>query len=376
MTTTAQPAAGTSLPSTSLTSGLVFCRNEADTADGTILAGSASVFGTPAYGTDADGRYKQFGSARQYWTLTSGNYGPEYTILHIVKFVSNSSSQMMSASDDNPPRDYQFSLNASGVPQFILFKETNSYVSTAAGPSAVNSSSPSAVVVRVRDNSGYYAGIYVDGSAGAEFAYGGTPETGANIELCSRVGASLLVSKLYFTAVWDRALSDSELTQLGSNPWSIFDESVSGATAEFTVTTADATFSGAGEVRPMASFSVTSAAATFSGSAFTGQAEADISAMTDDSTFSGSATGDTSSGTITTPALKNNTGTVLANETGITVYVYTPDTGALVVKKTGQTTNASGVLTVTDALIVASTLYRVVIVLGSGAEGMDKVTAA
>lgn len=105
-----------------------------------------------------------------------------------------------------------------------------------------------------------------------------------------------------------------------------------------------------------ASFGVTSADATFSGS--------------------GSAVGYVTQGVITTPALKNNTGTLLANETGVTVYVYTPATGALVVKKTGQTTNASGVLTVTDALIAASTLYRIVIVLGSGAEGMDKVTAS
>ena len=161
----------------------------------------------------------------------------------------------------------------------------------------------------------------------------------------------------------------------------ISDVSAGGASASFGVTSADATFSGSGEVRPMASFAVTSASATFSGSAYSGsaysgQSEASISATAGASIFSGSAVGYVTQGVITTPALKNNTGTLLANETGVTVYVYTPATGALVVKKTGQTTNASGVLTVTDALIAASTLYRIVIVLGSGAEGMDKVTAS
>lgn len=169
----------------------------------------------------------------------------------------------------------------------------------------------------------------------------------------------------------------SGLTRSGS--WDIgaweYSSGSSGASASFTVTTADATFSGSGEVRPMASFTVTAANATFSGSASSGEASASINATAANATFSGSASGDTSSGAITTPALKNNTGTVLANETGVTVYVYTPDTGALVVKKTGQATNASGVLTVSDALIVAGTLYRIVLVLGSGAEGMDKVTA-
>ena len=165
-----------------------------------------------------------------------------------------------------------------------------------------------------------------------------------------------------------------------SGSWDIgaweYSSGSSGASASFTVTTADATFSGSCEVRPMASFTVTAANATFSGSASSGEASASINATAANATFSGSASGDTSSGAITTPALKNNTGTVLANQTGITAYVYTPATGALVVKLTGQTTNGSGVMTFTDTSIVAGTQYRVVTVLGSGAEGMDKLTAS
>lgn len=78
--------------------------------------------------------------------------------------------------------------------------------------------------------------------------------------------------------------------------------------------------------------------------------------------------------TLATPPLKNNTGTLLANESGATVYVYAIG-GGHVVTKTGQTTDASGVMTITDAAISAGTQYRVVIVLASGAEGMDKLTA-
>lgn len=62
-------------------------------------------------------------------------------------------------------------------------------------------------------------------------------------------------------------------------------------------------------------------------------------------------------GTITTPALKNNTGTVLASISGWTVNVYNASTGALVVQKTGLSTNASGILTITDAAIVSGTSY-------------------
>lgn len=80
-------------------------------------------------------------------------------------------------------------------------------------------------------------------------------------------------------------------------------------------------------------------------------------------------------GTITTPPLKNNTGTVLASESDVTVHVYTA-AGAHVVTKTGQTTNGAGVMTINDAALVAATSYRIVIVLASGAEGMDTLLAA
>lgn len=61
--------------------------------------------------------------------------------------------------------------------------------------------------------------------------------------------------------------------------------------------------------------------------------------------------------TLSTPPLKNNTGTVLASLSGWTVNVYNVSTGALIVQKTGLSTDASGVLTITDAALTASTTY-------------------
>lgn len=162
----------------------------------------------------------------------------------------------------------------------------------------------------------------------------------------------------------------------GQSAVSLNAASASGASATVTGTTATPAFSGSAQVSPEASITVTAASPTFSGGASSGTAEATITATTTSPAFSGSATGDTSQGTLTLPVLKNNTGTILANETGATVHVYEVSTGNKVVTKTAQTTNGSGVMSVTDALIVAATQYRVVVVLGSGAEGLDKVTAA
>lgn len=78
--------------------------------------------------------------------------------------------------------------------------------------------------------------------------------------------------------------------------------------------------------------------------------------------------------TLTSSVLKNNTGTVLASAAA-TAYVSNPTTGALVVKKTGLTTNGSGVASFTDAALVASTSYRVVWqTTGDGAEGLETLT--
>ena len=91
-----------------------------------------------------------------------------------------------------------------------------------------------------------------------------------------------------------------------------------------------------------------------------------------------SATGELQSaavGTLTTPALKDNDGTLWASQTGATAYVYTL-AGAHVVTKSAQTTNAAGVMAIADAAIAAGTPYRVVFRLSGGAEGMETLMAA
>lgn len=65
----------------------------------------------------------------------------------------------------------------------------------------------------------------------------------------------------------------------------------------------------------------------------------------------------TANGTLTTPPLKNNSRTLMANISGWTVDVKNATTNTLVVRVTGLTTSALGVLTVTDPLIVTGTDY-------------------
>lgn len=91
-------------------------------------------------------------------------------------------------------------------------------------------------------------------------------------------------------------------------------------------------------------------------------------------TASATGTANTGSTQLILPALKNNTGMLLASISNITCHIYDVASGAKIVTKTAQSTDSQGVITLSDALLIAATPYRVVIILPSGAEGMGTVT--
>jgi len=80
-------------------------------------------------------------------------------------------------------------------------------------------------------------------------------------------------------------------------------------------------------------------------------------------------------GTLTTPQMANNTDTPLASEVGVVVNVYHPTTGALIVQKTGQTSDGSGVVVISDALIVPGVSYVYEVVLASNGRRLPTATA-
>lgn len=75
---------------------------------------------------------------------------------------------------------------------------------------------------------------------------------------------------------------------------------------------------------------------------------------------------------IVTEPLKNNTGTVLASTGSIIANVYSLSTGALVVRKTGLTSDANGVIQFTDAALSGGTTYIVQITIGSS-DGVARI---
>lgn len=83
----------------------------------------------------------------------------------------------------------------------------------------------------------------------------------------------------------------------------------------------------------------------------------------------------TAPGVITTPIMRKNDGTLLANETGVVANVYNPTTGALVVRVTGLTSNSSGIVTISSSSISPGTSYAYEIVLTSNGRRLPSATA-
>lgn len=104
-------------------------------------------------------------------------------------------------------------------------------------------------------------------------------------------------------------------------------------------------------------------------------------AAANDSTIVTSASFTTASlPTITTSALKQNNGTVIASQTDIVANIYNASTGALVVRKTSQSTDGSGILTFSDASMSSATEYVVHIEYDTGggtmADGVARLTTS
>jgi len=106
---------------------------------------------------------------------------------------------------------------------------------------------------------------------------------------------------------------------------------------------------------------------TPTGSITPATADASGTATLDDITPTGTLS--QASGIITSPVLKNNEGTILASVSGVVANVYNQTTGALVVRKTGLSSNGSGIVTFTDILIVPGTTYAYELDLSATSQG-------
>lgn len=158
--------------------------------------------------------------------------------------------------------------------------------------------------------------------------------------------------------VWYRECTDIECASLADSLRTTLDGAGSS-----NGTASGATMVGAASLSPGGATG--NGSATTSGAALTGTA----------SIAPGAASGTSPGGTLTTKPFQNNTTTVLANQTGVTLNIWNANTGALVLQKTGLSTDANGVITVQDPAIVTGTTYAYEPVFSTGARRLPTKAA-
>lgn len=183
-------------------------------------------------------------------------------------------------------------------------------------------------------------------------------------------------------------LTNSHIEEtIARNPWVIFEplppvwlDSVSGvgggATTTVSATLASITGSIASRANPMMAISATLANVTGSVTSGSGSLTTTITATLANIVCSITSTGSTTNGTFTSEVLKDYAGNVLANVSLNFVRFYNDTTGALVLNKTGVSTNGSGIVTFSDAALVAGTTYRVDWETAAGSRRMPRKAAA
>ena len=141
-------------------------------------------------------------------------------------------------------------------------------------------------------------------------------------------------------------------------------------------TLANVTGSVSSKANPKTAISATLANVSASITSGSGSITTTITATLANITGAITGTGSTANGTFTSEVLKDYAGNVLASVSLNYVRFYNDTTGALVLNKTGVSTNASGIVTFSNGALVSGTTYRVDWETSAGSRRMPRKAAA
>lgn len=184
--------------------------------------------------------------------------------------------------------------------------------------------------------------------------------------------------KIHAVLIFNTALSEAQFDALRDDWFGELFEVAGGggATTTISATLANITGSVASRANPRTAISATMANVTGSVTSGSGSLTTTITATLGNVVGSINSAGSTSNGTFVSEVLKDYAGNVLVNAPLNFVRLYNDTTGALVLNKTGVSTNASGIVTFSDAALVSGTTYRVDWETSAGSRRMPRKAAA
>jgi len=355
---------------------------------------------------DDDGVIKDIHTGSSFTVNGSASYGTGTYGRHLR--TSNSSNLALGAK-----RAAKVPFGTSGAPNGTVFIAINSFIGSSAttrpGMLGNDGSESSSIPVPCVDNStgkvsatagttnvGTFPGtasvssgahtiaitrtgqtarqVYVDGvldSSGGQLGTTGLSNAGWDyIGGYAAGGYGYVKADYHLIATFNKVLNSTEIADLhasltGSNAFAMV---VNPPTATLATTDDEDVFSGSAQPESSATLSITDDEDVFSGSASPEAGAGSATLWTSDDDDSISMSAGVNPGVIVSEPICNNTGTIYGNATGIRVWVYDYDTGALVADRTGLTTNGAGVLTITDTYLVPGHQYRVVGRMSDAAE--------
>ena len=184
--------------------------------------------------------------------------------------------------------------------------------------------------------------------------------------------------KIHAVLIFNTALSQADFDSLRDDWFGELFEVAGGggATTTITATLASITSSVASKSAPISTISATMANVAGSVACGSGSLVTTIATTLGNIVGSITSSGSLSNGTFTSEVLTDYAGNVLANVSLNFVRFYNDTTGALVLSKTGVSTNGSGIVSFSDQALVSGTTYRVDWETSSGSRRMPRKAAA
>lgn len=335
-------------------------------------------YGTGTYGEHfrtVNGGYTAKGASFSPALVRDTYTNPNYSI--VLVFNGRSTGTANVAFLNNNGGTYTFSSptwNSSGAAG-IATTYTNSMVSGTTLPS------DAFMVTTTRAEGAGNVKLYVGSTlAGTANAEPWNANTAVNY-LGGYDGQGALGGDLVWAAIFDKVLSAAEITDLynslgSNNAFGLVQSAASSTPTTISATLANITGSIASKSNPKTTISATLANVTAAVGATVGTFQTTITATLGNIVGSITSTGNTTNGTFTSEVLKDYAGNVLSNTALNFVRFYNDSTGALVLNKTGVSTNGSGIVTFSDASLVAGTTYRVDWETAAGSRRMPRKAAA
>lgn len=346
----------------------------------------AASYGTGTYGEHfvsvKGGNYTPQGASFTPALSTDGT-AHGLTIVYVVNNIDAASSHggMLSGNSAGTYRIPSVGVDGAGKAQITAGMDSYSASGTT---TVLNSGAYSLASTRKAGaQTSTSATLYVNGALEAT---GGTGinevTTGNTIDYIGGTpGQTAAGAKFVWIAYFDRELTTAEILSLhnslgANNAFGLVQSSGGSASTAISATLANITGSVASKSSPKTVISATLANVTASVGHTTGTLKTTITATLGNVVGSITSTGSTTNGTFTSEVLKDYSGNVLANTTLNFVRFYNDTTGALVLSKTGVSTNGAGIVTFSDASLAAGTTYRVDWETTAGSRRMPRKAAS